>query len=113
MYALTTVPALVIEKGADGAVEERNAAFQDRELSVQITAVVEAAEDLESALNTVAAEVYAAMMADTTLGLGYVLNTTFVNDSAPIIETGGELPLAFMAIDFSVMYRHSYASAES
>ena len=112
-YDLTTLPALVIEKGSDNTATERNTAFQDRNLDISITSAIEQAGSVEGTLNQIAAEIYAAMMADITLGLDYVIDVQFTGDSTPSIEVGGDLPIGFMETSFMVSYRHSYTSTEA
>lgn len=113
LYDIAALPALVVEKGSDTVVETPNMAKIDREVQIAITSVIEGRSDLETELNKIASEVYAAIMADTTLGLGYVINVTPAGDSPPLIETGGEIPIATMEMRFNVLYRHSYLSTES
>ena len=113
LYDLVNLPALVVEKGIDARVAEKNMAVIDRILSIKVTAVVQAVEELESSLNQIAAEVYASLMADHTMGLDFVIDLNFSDDGAPVIETGGETPIALMEMTYDIMYRHSYASTEA
>ena len=113
LYDLVNLPALVVEKGGDASVAEQNMSVVDRNLSVKVTAVIQAVSGLETELNKIAAEVYAALLADRTLGLGFVIDLNFSSDAPPVIETGGETPIALMEMTYDIMYRHSYSSTEA
>ena len=110
LYELVNVPALIIEKGTDNTLGEQgsnNLSFIDRELNVKVTAVVEVNSNQETALNIVGSEVYAALLADYTLGLSFVANCWLLSDSEPFINTSGQTPVATMEMNYSIQYRHS------
>jgi len=114
VYKIAAWPSLSIEMGSDQASDEgRSVAFQTRSLEVGVTSYAKADEDTETALNTIRAEVYAAMMADHTLGLDFVLDVIFSGDSPPQLSGDSEQPAAAQTMNYSISYRHSLISAES
>lgn len=113
-YALPAVPALSVEQGDDTPVAEpgnSNTLYMDNELVVQITAVVSSTSNVETELNQIREEVYAAMMADTTLGLAYVYDVRWLGADAPDISDEGERPVASVTTNWAIYYRHSYTDA--
>lgn len=105
--------ALTVNMGADTPVGSPNMAFQDMDLDVEIIAHCKTADGaLDTTLNAIAAEVYAAMLADLTQGLGYVLDTRYAGREAPFRDRE-EKPVASQVSRYVIRYRHSYTSTES
>lgn len=113
VYPVSALPALTVNMGAEQAVDDRNLAFQDEFLDIEILAYVQDNTGVDTALNQVVAEVYAAMMADRTQGLAYVLDTEWQGRDAPSRTDDLEKKTAQQAMIFRIHYRHSYTSMES
>lgn len=114
VWAVEFSPSLTIYKGSDIASE--NSEVLDnlaRELSISVEMHYNATGNPETTLNQMAAEVYAAINADVTLGLSYVYDCIFVGDDEPEIEAGQDLPVGRMVSQWIVEYDHSKASAET
>lgn len=105
-------PALSIFKGEDSAGDDSLDPL-DRELSIEIHIHTKQTGNPETHLNSIAAEVFAAMTADISQGLAYVFNTELEGDSAPEIEDAQDLPVARMVSTWVVTYEHSATSTES
>jgi hypothetical protein len=114
VYAVGILPALTIYKGIDNAaeVDEILDPFM-RELFFDVEIHINQAGNPETHLNAIAAEVYAALNLDYTLGLAYVFNCELIGDDAPEIEPSQDLPVARMRSTWRVTYEHSQASAEA
>lgn len=104
--------ALSVDMGPEIPIKEPNASYQDCYLEVQITAYVKDTGGVDTALNKIEAEVYAAMMADYTQGLDYVQNTQWMGRESPNREAM-EKKSAIQTTVYRIYYRHSYTSAES
>lgn len=111
-YAVPLFPALTISKGSDSADDDTVLPVLERDLSVFIDIHVNATGNSETALNAIAAEVFAALRADPTLGLSYVYDCALVGEDEPEIEGGQDLPVARMRSTWLVIYEHSTGSAE-
>lgn len=113
VYPVDVLPALTINMGAEQIVDDPNIAFQDEYLDVEVTASVKDNSGVDTALNQIRAEVYAAVMSNRTLGLSYVLDTRWLGRDTP--DRSGELEQksARQTMIFRVHYRHSYTSTES
>lgn len=109
---LPGLPGLVVRMGADENIAGYGTTVVARRLEVQIEARVKQAADSDTLLNQVRAEVYAALMADPTLGLGFVIDTMHQLDGEPD-EKDLAAPIVRQVLTYSVDYRHSYQSAES
>lgn len=113
-YAVPSSPAITISQGADVLLEDWEMASIGRRLSVDITAHVQVTTNLETDLNQISAEVYAAMTADRTQGLAYVFDTNIEAESAPDIGGGDtEKPVARIIMTYALDYEHSDTSAEA
>lgn len=100
--------ALTVSRGANTPTDEPNVSVQDSAINVEVIAHLRKGEwDMETELSRMAAEVYAAMMADHTQGLDYVIDTTWNGDGEP--EYHGEIatPVARMVCTYQIKYRHS------
>jgi len=107
------LPAITVFKSDDIRSEEDSVDdFLVRSLEVNISIHVRETTNLETELNQIAAEIFAAMAADKTLGLEYVFNAFLIGDSEPIIEATQNVPLATMVSGWLISYQHTNESAE-
>lgn len=104
------LPALVIVQGSDGV-----AAMQYGEVSRTLTITVEArikkSATAATSLNAIHAEVYSALMADVTQGLGFVERTEPVSADAPT-QKDLEIPIVSQSLNFRVHYQHATKTVE-
>jgi len=107
------LPALSVFQGAETIVDEQNLSAVTRELTVNIAIHAKPASGLDTQINQVRAEIYAALMADYTQGLGYVLNTQWREDDPPEYSDDQENGSARAVSTWSILYRHSYSSVEA
>lgn len=113
VYPTDSPPALSVNMGQEVPAGDPDMAEQDELLDIEVIALVKDTAGLDTELNTIAAEVYAAITADRTLGLGYVLDTTWAGRSEPDRVDTLEKPATAQSMFFTVHYRHSYTSMES
>lgn len=105
-------PALSITQGSETPVETLSSGFQDALLAISINIYVKEL-DYSTRLNKIKAEVYNAMLKDHTLGLSYVIDTTWEGDEAPELISELEQGALVCSMNFVCQYRHSYISKES
>lgn len=105
-------PALSVNQGAEEPLDQSSMQFQDCVLEVEVVIQVKSGTS-SSDLNQIKAEVYAAMMTDTTQGLTYVHETQWGGDSAPEPSGDAEINTTRCTMRFGIAYRHSYTSKES
>ena len=100
--------ALSVYMGEKVPVDDPNIAYQDARLVVVVRAhVKESDEQIDTVLNRISAEVYAAMMADLHIGLPAVVqDTVWLGDDDPKL-TDLEEGIAIMDIRFGIYYRHN------
>ncbi len=113
VYPVDALPALTVNMGSEEPTTDPNISHQNEFLEIEVTAYVKDNAGVDTALNKIRAEVYAAVMADHTLGLGYVENTTWEGRDAPGRSGGMEVKAAWQTMIFRVHYQHSYTSTES
>lgn len=108
------LPALALTMGQDIPAADYQTGIIDWELTiiVEATASVAAAyttteSGLDGDLNQIRKEVYLAVMADHTLGLGFVIDITPGPASGAILSGEGSLPVGSQAIEFVITYRTS------
>ncbi len=106
------LPALTINMGADQALDDQTSGLINRVLNFEIVAHVRDTTGVETTLNQIKTEVFAALMANPTQ-TGTVIDTELVEDSEPEIESEQNQPIARMAQQWRVYYRHSATSTES
>lgn len=112
VWNVPAVPALTIRKGADVVSADPSLETELRDLDVIIEIHTKQTGNPETALNAIAAEVYAALGADHTLGFDWVFSVELVGDDAPEDDDGKELPAGRLASNWRIQYEHSYVSAE-
>ena len=112
------LPALGVFMGPDTPDQEYQTGFIDWELVILIEATAEAGAaytDLDSGidttLNQIRKEVHAAIMADHTLGLAFVIDTTPGPAQQPTLSGEGSEPTGSQVLEFTVNYRTSRADA--
>lgn len=110
------LPALSLFMGDDQVASEYQTGLLDWELSVfiQSTVLIEAdyttyAATLETSINAVREQLHAALLADHTLGLGYVVDVIPVAASRPDLAGEGDKPTASQTLEYTVRYRTSRA----
>lgn len=107
-------PALSVFKGEDQVSEPEGQFYSVvRELQVSIAIHIHATGNPETALNQIAAEIFAALTVDRTLGLADVFDTYLIGDDAPEIDDSLDKPTARMVTNWRVVYEHSETSAEA
>lgn len=107
-------PAISIERADDSPTEAgRRFSFQDRRLQISVTAYVKTAGNFETALHQIAAEVYAALFADVTQGIEFVMDTHWLGDGKPETNAETETRSATMEMTYSITYRHAITTTEA
>ena len=108
------LPAIAIQQGADVPVGDLQTAVIDWELTFTVIAVARVAatyttmdSGVVTTLNQIRKEVHAALFADYTLGLGFVIDILPGAVSVPTLDGDGELPHGSLAMEFTVRYRSS------
>jgi len=109
-----SLPALSIQMGPEQQLGDAQSFNRvTRELLVSVEIHARATAGLEAALNQIKAEVYAAIMADHTLGLSYVVQAEWREDSAPDFSDEFEQATARVYSTWAIFYQHSLTSAEA
>lgn len=109
-----TQPAISIEMGSDDQMFDRSAYPKvDRDLQVTIISYVKNNAQAEQQLNQIRAEVFAAMVADRTLGQTFVIDVENTGDSQPTFSGEADKIVAVQELNYTIKYRHSWTSAES
>jgi len=107
-------PALSIYKGADVASDDEDVIDTIvRELTFNVVIQVKQTGNPETHLNAIAAEVFAALAANPTLGVDWIFDVEFVEDEEPEIEDAQDMPVASMVTIWKVFYEHSETNAEA
>jgi len=108
------IPALGILMGADTVSAEYQTGLVDWELNVFVESVhqVEASyttmgSGIETKLNLIRKEVHAALLADHTLGLSFVIDIEPGNAGQPLLSDSGNIPFGSQMLSFIVHYRTS------
>lgn len=113
-YPVAALPALSVFQAEESILGDIQSSTRvTRELIINIEIHVQATTQLETIINAIRAEVYAALMADRTQGLAYVIDTQWQDDSQPEIDGENETPVARVLMRWAITYQHSLTSAES
>jgi hypothetical protein len=106
------LPAVALFMGDDVVIQEHQSDRLDWELQVIIESTVTIAaayttfeSGIETELNQIRNEVHAAIMADHTQGLPYVIDTTPVSASRPVLQDDGTLPTGSQSLEFVIQYQ--------
>lgn len=107
-----TAPALSVEMGADDVNPERSTYPKiARDLNIKIFIYVKRNSSPDTQLNLIREEVFAAIMADTTLGLIFVTDTESIGDDEPELTGESEQITGKQQMNFVVKYTHSWTNA--
>lgn len=107
-----TAPALSIEQGGDDVNPEKSSfPLKARDLNVKIIAHVKNNTAPETQMNLIREEVYAALFADTTLGLAFVEDLDLIGDDEPEFTGEADQITGRQVMNFVVKYRHSWTDA--
>lgn len=114
-YESDELPAINIEMGAMISVDEvtgaSNTRFFDGLLDINVFTTIERTDKYTTTLNIAFKEQYAAIMADQTLSLGFVINTMIRNKDKPEISGEGQQVVATQKTTWQVHYRHRLTDA--
>lgn len=114
VWPIDTLPALTIAKGVDQAHDDdESLETLIREMTVSVVCSIQQSGNPETNLNAIAAEVYAALRADPTLGLAYVYDTSLIGDDEIETDDTQDIRVARMVSTWRVVYDHSKADAET
>lgn len=106
--AETQVPGLAIFMGEDVLESELLNSFYDWNVSIYIESkAAESTTQIDQVLNTIRGEVHAAILADYTLGLGFVIDTNPVVAPEPELASSGSKPTGTQRLHYIVKYRTS------
>jgi len=112
----TKLPALAVSMGADVPNEELQTGILDWELTVRIEAAANVETDyvtqdslIDQALNQIRKEVHAAVMADHTQGLAFVIDTIPGPAAEPTLSGEGAQPIGLQVLEYRILYRASRA----
>jgi len=111
IYPPEDLPALSVNQGSETPAGESTMQFQDVILDVSVEIYLKSSA-LNTLLNTIKSEVYAALLSSPQLNLPFVLNTHWRGDTAPDVSGDAERPTSRCRMRFEVHYRHSYTSKE-
>ena len=103
------LPALSVYMGQDTPLDEDGQnviGFMDSDLTVRIEAHVKASTNIDQTLNQIRAEVHQALMADYTLGLGFVHQVIWSGAGEPELDAADQ-KIGRQALNWTVRYRHS------
>lgn len=104
------LPAIVIKQGSN-VVDTKEFGDIVRGLSVVVEIRIKKSTTAETELNAINAEVYEALIADTTQGFAWVDSTELVNDSEPT-QKDLEQSIVSQTTEYKVKYRHSTKTLE-
>ena len=107
-----TAPSLSVEIGSDDVNPDISSyPRKARDLNIKIVSHVKDNETYDSDLNQIRAEVYAAMMADVTFGLDYVIDTDLIGDDEPEFTGEADQITGRQVMNYVVKYTHSWTDA--
>jgi len=111
-YNVASTPALTVMLGREQLIEWNPAKVRkSREISILIH-VAESEELVDDKILQIEAEIWAALTADTSQGLGYVYDTVFVESTQIETEQGGKVS-GQVQQSWEVHYTHSPTSMEA
>jgi len=116
IHEKAALPAIALMMGADVPALEYQTGLIDWELTVIVEATTRTSEryiamdsGIDTRLNLIRKEVYAAMLADHTLGLAFVIDVSPGTAAEPILSGEGDMPIASQVSNFVISYRTSRA----
>lgn len=105
-------PSLSIEQGADNVAPDRSSYPRiGKDLHVKIMLHVKTNSSPDTQLNLMREEVFAALMADRTLGLGFVSDVEPIGDAEPELSGESEQIVGRQEMTFVVKYSHQWDNA--
>lgn len=112
------LPAVIVDYGADvpaGELGVTNVAFIDSllELTVRIVVKGDTEADVLAAMLDRRVAQHVALMADRSLGLGFVIDTRYGGASEPVLDVSLERPAGELACRWLVHYRMNLADPSS
>jgi len=109
-----TFPNLTIYPGQNTIRQNLSNAIMIRELVVRVAIQVNGNPDLlDDQILQIEAEIWRAIMADTTLGLNFIDDIDPLGLGEPDLSNGDEVPTAVVESSWRVVYRHSVSDPES
>lgn len=113
VYALASAPGLTVRLGERRVVQELSGAVVDAEQDITIDIHVAApAEQIDDQLLAIEAELYAALAADYTLGLDFVIDARPQGLTEPELEAA-ERPKAQASSRWTYLVRHGQQTLEA
>jgi len=108
-YQESDLPALKLSVGPEQRVADYTGGLQDWVLPVDFSCVVSSTNnDLETLLFAYRRELHLKIMADNTLGLSFVIDSTEVSTDSPVLSTpDGTAPIAEQTWRWEFEYRRS------
>jgi hypothetical protein len=118
VYNIEEVPALTLYQGADTPLDaddgQRVISVVDNELLVRVDAHVKTVStQIDTQLNLIRKEVYAALAPHNVLGLSFVRQVIWRGADEPELSGEGDQPAARMTMNFGIRYRHSATDASA
>ena len=111
-YALENLPALTVRLGAMETAQELSS-VTDSTVTIAIDIIVRGTADLlDDALLQSHAEIHAALLADPSLGLDFVVDVNPGGLSEPEMEQGSHKPTALCTATYQYRFRHLAGSLE-
>lgn len=107
---VTALPALIVKQGQN-VLDSKEFGDIVRALSVIVEIRIKKGSTAETELNAISAEVYAALIADTTHGFSWVDSTELVLDGEPT-QKDLEQSIVSQTTEYRVKYRHSTKTVE-
>lgn len=107
---VTALPALVVKQGQN-VVDTKEFGDIVRALNVIVEIRIKKSSTAETELNAINAEVYQALVADTTQGFAWVDSTELVVDGEPT-QKDLEQSVVSQTTEYKVKYRHSTKTVE-
>lgn len=105
------LPAISVDYGEDQPFTDRNNVYIDSRLVVQITGVAQSHDeaDLRQLLLELRASAHAAIAADFTFGLDFVITAAYGGAAEPEIDVDGEYVIGALTSTWVVHYRMNYS----
>lgn len=112
VYPVQQLPAINVRYGAQRM--QTISTQINNTVEIFIDAFCKASEsELDDTLIKIQSEVHAALMADYSQGLSFVIDTTPLGATAPEVSDQSETPTAVQVFTFAITFRHSETSLET
>ena len=106
-YEPAAVPSLAIYQGDEEPIQFLQSSFIDWKLEIHVESYLQEIGVIETKINTIRQEVHAALMANPTLGLSYVIDIEPDLSQQPELSGAGAKPATVHRMTFNVYYRTS------